>query len=143
MSRSGRLQRVVEFWETMTPASVAGMAAVYTEDITFRDPFNDVKGHAALTHICVDMFERLDGVKFTILETIEESDRAFLVWDFHFRIKTLKPDLVRCIHGGSHLKFAPDGRVFAHRDYWDAAGELYEQLPVVGALMRFLKKRAG
>jgi steroid Delta-isomerase len=30
-----------------------------------------------------------------------------------------------------------------HRDYWDAAGELYEQLPWVGALMRFLKKRAG
>jgi hypothetical protein len=30
-----------------------------------------------------------------------------------------------------------------HRDYWDAAGELYEQLPLVGGLMRWLKKRAG
>lgn len=143
MSRSARLERVVAFWETMTPAALSGIGSVYTEDVSFRDPFNDVKGHAALTHICADMFERLDGVKFTILETIEEGDRAFLVWDFHFRIRTLKPGLVRCIHGGSHLKFASDGRVFAHRDYWDAAGELYEQLPVVGALMRFLKKRAG
>lgn len=143
MNRSARLQRVVDFWEGMTPASLTGMAAVYTEDIAFRDPFNDVKGHAALTHICADMFNRLDGVKFTILETIEEGDRAFLVWDFHFRIKTLKPDLARRIHGGTHLQFAPDDRVFQHRDYWDAAGELYEQLPVVGALMRFLKKRAG
>jgi steroid delta-isomerase len=27
-----------------------------------------------------------------------------------------------------------------HRDYWDAAEELYEKLPLVGALMRWLKR---
>ena len=35
------------------------------------------------------------------------------------------------------------GQVTLHRDYWDAAEELYEKLPVVGALMRWLKKRAN
>ena len=50
---------------------------------------------------------------------------------------------MRRIHGTSHIRFAADGRVQYHRDYWDAAGELYEQLPLVGLLMRFLKKRAG
>jgi hypothetical protein len=34
-------------------------------------------------------------------------------------------------------------RVAVHRDYWDAAEELYEKLPVVGSLMRWLKKRAN
>jgi hypothetical protein len=29
-----------------------------------------------------------------------------------------------------------------HRDYWDAAEELYEKIPVLGGLMRWLKKRA-
>jgi hypothetical protein len=29
-----------------------------------------------------------------------------------------------------------------HRDYWDAAEELYEKLPVLGGLMRWLKKQA-
>jgi hypothetical protein len=33
------------------------------------------------------------------------------------------------------------GRVSLHRDYWDAAEELYEKLPVVGALMRWLRRR--
>jgi hypothetical protein len=28
-----------------------------------------------------------------------------------------------------------------HRDYWDAAGELYAQLPLLGALMRWLQRR--
>jgi len=28
-----------------------------------------------------------------------------------------------------------------HRDYWDAAEELYEHLPLVGSLLRWLKRR--
>jgi len=34
-------------------------------------------------------------------------------------------------------------RVAVHRDYWDAAEELYEKLPVLGSLMRWLKRRAN
>ncbi|MBL8514840.1 MAG: nuclear transport factor 2 family protein [Betaproteobacteria bacterium] len=143
MNRSAQLQRTVAFWETMSPESLAGIAIVYTEDVKFRDPFNDVAGIEKLRHICEDMFVRLDDPRFKILDTVEQENRAFITWDFTFRIKTLNPHVVRTIHGGSHLTFAPDGRVCVHRDYWDAAGELYEQLPVVGALMRFLKRRAG
>jgi hypothetical protein len=28
-----------------------------------------------------------------------------------------------------------------HRDYWDAAEELYEKLPVIGVLMRAMRSR--
>jgi len=30
--------------------------------------------------------------------------------------------------------------VFYHRDYWDAAEELYEKLPLIGSIFRFLHK---
>jgi len=33
--------------------------------------------------------------------------------------------------------------VSLHRDYWDAAEELYEQIPVLGGFMRWLKRRAN
>ena len=41
------------------------------------------------------------------------------------------------------MRFAADGRVVYHRDCWDAAEELYEKLPVLGALMRWLKRQAA
>ena len=41
------------------------------------------------------------------------------------------------------LAFAPDGRIAMHRDYWDAAEELYEKLPVLGGLMRWIRRRAA
>ncbi|NBU45056.1 MAG: nuclear transport factor 2 family protein, partial [Betaproteobacteria bacterium] len=30
-----------------------------------------------------------------------------------------------------------------HRDYWDAAEELYEKFPLVGHMMRWLKRRVN
>jgi hypothetical protein len=49
----------------------------------------------------------------------------------------------QCIRGGTHLRLAADGRILEHRDYWDAAEELYEKLPLLGALMRWLKRGAN
>jgi hypothetical protein len=141
MIRSAALTRLVDYWQTLTPAAVADIDSVYAEDAYFRDPFNEVTGLEKIRHIFADMFVRLDAPRFTIIETIEEPHGAILIWDFTFRLKTLKPELARCIHGTSHIRFAADGRVQYHRDYWDAAGELYEQLPLVGSLMLWLKKR--
>jgi hypothetical protein len=40
------------------------------------------------------------------------------------------------------MTFNEELLITEHRDYWDAAEELYEKIPVLGALMRWLKKRA-
>jgi hypothetical protein len=40
------------------------------------------------------------------------------------------------------MTFNEQSLIVEHRDYWDAAEELYEKIPVLGALMRWLKKRA-
>ena len=138
---SAALMRLVEYWQTLTPQSVHKIAAVYATEATFRDPFNDVRGIEKIHRIFADMFVRLDAPTFTIIETIEQSHGALLIWDFNFRLKSLKPQLTRRIHGASHIRFDADGRVAYHRDYWDAAGELYEKLPLLGALMRWLRNR--
>lgn len=140
MNAPERLAHLVDFWQTLTPERVAQLEAYYTEDASFQDPFNTVQGIAAITHIFDEMFLRLVGPRFEIRETVASGDAAFLVWDFTFGIRALKPAHQRLIHGSSHIRFAPDGRVCYHRDYWDAAGELYAQLPVLGGLMRGLAR---
>ena len=141
--RSAPLARLIDYWQTLTPSTVNAITAIYAADAYFRDPFNEVTGSEKIRHLFADMFVRLNDPAFNITETIEEPHGALLIWDFTFRIKALKPQITRRIHGSSHIRFAVDGRVQYHRDYWDAAGELYEQLPLLGVLMRFLKKRAG
>ncbi|MGZ5818075.1 MAG: nuclear transport factor 2 family protein, partial [Burkholderiaceae bacterium] len=63
-------------------------------------------------------------------------------WDFHFRMHHFSKE-EQCIRGATHLRFDSDGLVSMHRDYWDAAEELYEKLPALGVLMRILKRIAN
>ena len=135
------LNRLVNYFQSLSPVTVADMSRVYTEDAYFRDPFNEVTGIEPIKHIFGEMFVRLHEPRFAITEKIVQENSAILIWDFDFRIKSLKPNLVRRIHGLSHVRFAADGRVNYHCDYWDAAGELYEQFPVIGSVMRWLKRR--
>ena len=142
-SSTEALKKLRVYFQNLTPANVDEMGEHYADNAYFRDPFNEVRDVAAIQHIFKDMFVKLHDPRFTITEVIQDTQGAVLIWDFDFRIKSLKPDLKRRIHGLSHIRFAADGRVNYHRDYWDAAGELYEHFPLIGAVLRWLKRRAG
>jgi len=72
-----------------------------------------------------------------------QGQQCFLTWEFRFGFKGFKRGQEQVILGASHLVLSDTGRVTLHRDYWDAAEELYEKLPLVGGLMRWLKRRVG
>lgn len=133
-----RVQRVIERFESLGPADVERLGELYTADARFKDPFNDVQGLPAVQRVFRHMFEVLVQPRFVVLEALLDGDRCFLTWDFHFAPRGRPPMRV---HGGSLLRFAADGRVREHVDYWDAAHELYAKLPLLGGLMRWLKRR--
>jgi len=137
-----RVARIIERFERLQQADVPRLADLYGIDARFKDPFNEVQGHAEIQRIFAHMFESLDGPRFVILDAVVQGDQCFLRWDFHFRMKRFSRD-AQVLRGGSHLRLAADGRISEHRDYWDAAEELYEKLPVIGTLMRWLKARAN
>lgn len=140
--KAAHLERVRAFFESITPESAARIDEIYAPDAYFKDPFNEVRGVAEIRRIFEHMFAQLAEPRFVIRDTVAQGADAFLTWDFRFRLRRFR-DTEQVIHGASHLRFAPDGRVCFHRDYWDAAEELYEKLPFLGGLMRWLKRRAA
>ena len=134
------VERVAHWYEQLTPATLAQLDDVYASTARFKDPFNDVRGLVAIRAVFIHMFARLDGPRFVVQRRLVDGAHAMLVWDFFFRFRGQAQE--HCIHGATHLQFGPDGRILLHRDYWDAAEELYEKLPVLGGLMRWLKRRA-
>ena len=137
-----RLAELVRFYETLAPQTLGELARLYAEDAYFRDPFNEVRRRADIEAIFARMFESLAAPRFTVTGRFAQGDEAMLLWDFAFAVRAWRPRERHLIRGASHLRFAADGRVAAHRDYWDAA-ELYETLPVLGALLRAVKRRMG
>ena len=140
---SGAVEKLVQFFEDLSPQSVQELALFYSPDARFKDPFNDVTGLPAIRHIFEHMFEALDAPRFVVTGRIVQGQQCFLTWEFHFAFRRFRQDQPQVILGGSHLVFSSQGYVTLHRDYWDAAEELYEKLPLVGRLMRWLKRQAN
>ncbi len=137
-----RIARIVELFEQLSPEGLPRLGEVYTEGARFKDPFNEVQGVPAIRSIFEHMFGTLDAPRFVVHDIVVQGDQCFLTWDFVFRLKRTRGDEL-VVRGGSHLKLADDGRISLHRDYWDVAEELYEKLPLLGALMRWLKRRVN
>jgi hypothetical protein len=136
-------QNLATFFETLTPQSVAQLATLYDTQATFKDPFNEVQGLPEIERIFRHMYEALDQPHFLITAQLVDGRQTFLTWEFRFRFKRFDTTTWQTVRGGSHVVFNEQGLVTMHRDYWDAAEELYEKLPVVGGAMRWLKKRAN
>jgi ketosteroid isomerase-like protein len=137
-----RIARIIELFEQLSPAGLSQLAQIYTDDARFKDPFNEVQGVPAIRRIFEHMFRTLEAPRFVIHDVVVQGEQCFLTWDFVFRPKRSGSDEL-VVRGGSHLRLADDGRIVVHRDYWDVAEELYEKLPVLGALMRWLKRRVN
>ena len=137
-----RVAQLVGLYESLAPANLPALRGVYADDASFKDPFNAVQGVAAIARIFGHMFRTLDNPRFQVLQIVADADHVFLTWDFHFRRRG-QHGVPMCIHGASHVRFNARGQVAMHRDYWDAAEELYQKLPLLGALMRWLKRRLG
>ena len=135
------LRRLVEFFEALTVDNARLVDTIYSADAFFKDPFNEVIGIAEIRRLFEHMFRQVDSPRFVVTTQVLQGDQAFLTWDFLFRMKRFST-AEQCIRGATHLRFDGDGKCCLHRDYWDAAEELYEKLPVLGGLMRVLKKAA-
>ena len=136
-------QNLAVFFEKLSPSSVSQLHMLYDAQASFKDPFNEVKGLPEIERIFRHMYVALDQPHFVITGQLVDGAQAFLTWEFRFRFKRFDTTTLQTVRGGSHVVFNEQGLVSLHRDYWDAAEELYEKLPVLGGVMRWLKARAN
>lgn len=138
-----RVQTLVRFFEQLQRSDLPRLAQLYAEQAYFKDPFNEVRGLAQIERIFAHMYEALDQPHFVVTEQILQGRQCFLAWEFRFRFKRFDRSSWQVVRGSSHLRLDEQGLVDYHRDYWDAAEELYEKIPGLGALMRWLRRQAN
>lgn len=137
-----RTEAVVHFFENLQRSELSRLGQIYAPQARFKDPFNEVQGVTQIEAIFEHMYRSLEQPHFYVTERVLQGRQCFLVWDFRFRFQRFSPAQWQTVHGSSHLRFDEQGLVEYHRDYWDAAQELYEKLPAVGTLMRWLRRQA-
>jgi len=141
-----QLKEMILFFENLTQENIGRLSKYYANDAQFKDPFNDVIGIKRIEDIFLHMFKTLKAPKFVVHDVACQGLNTFITWDFHFELEQMPSKGPMLIKGASHLIWTVDAltqeyRIKTHRDYWDAAEELYEKLPLLGILMKWLKKK--
>ncbi len=109
----------------------------YDSNVSFKDPFNEIKGIEKLMKIFDHMFKNLGNPHFVFIDTIENEEQVFLTWDFLFKLNEKEYK----IHGSTHLKYNEKNRIFYHRDYWDTGEEVLLKVPIIRTLYSFFRKK--
>lgn len=133
------LNKYIEYYQTLTLRSVRLIEKIADPQIVFKDPFNRVEGVDNVVAIMRKMFEDVENPSFTVEDSAWGRDdrTAYIKWVFMFGPESKRQQ----IYGMSEVMFSPEGLVVMHNDFWDAAENIYERVPVLGFILKLIKKK--
>jgi steroid delta-isomerase len=137
------LARYIHALETLDAASVPALATLVRPDIRFRDPFSQVVGADRMLLIFTRLFEDCMDVRFVAGAPVRGSLVAYVSWTMDYRLRRWAKGPLWRIEGASEIHLAEDGLIAAHIDHWDAASQFYERLPVIGGILRAIRRRVA
>ncbi|MCA1769733.1 MAG: nuclear transport factor 2 family protein [Halomonas sp.] len=135
-----RLEAFCAFFNKLDKSCTKDLFRFYTPDVVFIDPLHRIEGSEALERYFLTLYENVTACRFSFNERQMLDDQAFAAWTMSLTHPRLDGGREIQVDGCSHLTFAADGRVMRHRDYFDAGALLYERLPLLGGIIRRVKK---
>ena len=131
------LAAYARFYETLSPDTLDGLRRLVAPEVRFKDPFNDLRGVDALLRATSAMF-RFGTPRFEVIDRALGERAGYLLWRYTVDTASERPWI---IDGMTELRFDAEGRVIEHIDHWDAAGQVYDKVPLLGTLLRLARRR--
>ncbi|MDE1230773.1 nuclear transport factor 2 family protein [Vibrio aestuarianus] len=136
------VQSVSEVYQKLNKANLHLLDEVYHNDVVFEDAAHRLEGKVSLSEYFNNLYQNVTRCDFTIHEQQQMGNSGFLTWTMALQHPKLGKGSLIYVQGMSHLKFQ-DGKVIYHRDYFDLGEMLYENLPLLGSVIRAVKQRLG
>ncbi len=115
---------------------------LYHPNVVFEDAAHRLEGWSELKRYFDSLYRNVNSCHFNIQEQQQHGDSGFITWTMELRHPKLQNGATIYVNGMSHLKFS-EGKVIYHRDYFDLGEMLYENLPLLGSIIRTIKQRLG
>lgn len=135
-------ERFKRMFNAMKSGNIGNLAEVYSQDAVFIDPFGRVEGLDNLTRHFEKLYTNVISCEFKFGDLLVSKNDACIPWVMTLRHPKLRGGKPLTVDGISRLQIA-QGRVTEHRDYMDAGQMLYENLPVLGRVVRWVRDYAS
>lgn len=127
-----------QFYQDLGHLRLDALPNVYDTQVVFKDPVHEVRGINALHAYMSDICKNVSAGRFEYLDQVIGENRAYIKWNMYFKHKALGNKQI-VVRGVSQIEFGE--KIYYHEDVYDMGQLLYEQVPVLGSITRFLKGR--
>lgn len=137
------LQGFARDFASLDKHNLERLNSLYSPDIEFTDPLHQVHGLPRLRDYFGELYANVSQLHFDFsgFDQVEDG-QGYLRWTMSYRHPRLNAGQTIQVEGCSHLLWR-NGRVYRHRDYFDAGALLYQHLPIIGRVIAWLKRRIG
>ncbi len=112
--------------------------AIYDRDVTFIDPFHEIRGLSRLSIYFSELYKNVQDCQFEFGEVYSKTSSALILWNMKFRHRSLSKNVIE-VPGSTQIRFGD--KIYFHRDYFDAGKMIYENVPIVGGVIKYIKRK--
>ena len=139
---SSRLEEIESLFNNFNKDTLNLADDFYDPDVVFLDPIVELRGRDSLKAYYADMYKNVTSIRFDFFGGVEKDDEAVVFWTMEVRAEGFKGGEPVLLDGTSHIKFGGEsGKAVYHRDYFDMGAFVYENIPVLGSIVRYVKKK--
>ena len=114
---------------------------VYAPDAYLNDTLKTIHGALAIRDYFIKTAKGLDSMIVTFDDLAVSGRNYYFRWTMDTRMKNLaRGKNVRTI-GITMVRFDGEGRVILHQDFWDSAQGVWEHVPVMGGVIRWIRTK--
>lgn len=129
------------FYQNSGQLQLDQLDALYTQDVEFRDPLHTILGILALKSYMKNLYTNSRDIRFEYTDEQSGDNWAVVTWLMHFRHPSLAGGQLISVRGITQIRFTD--RIFYQEDFYDLGAMLYQHVPVLGRIIRFINRRIG
>ncbi len=132
----------VDFFKELNSDTMDLIDEFYDRYILFRDPLVEIRSREKLKDYYRRLYQNVQEIDFDISYVVQENNNTALAWKMMLRAENFNGNKPVTVDGSSIIKFGgSEGKAIYHRDYFDLGEFVYEGIPVVGGLVRIVKRK--
>lgn len=134
-------KKCIDFFKNLSFETLNEVDKFYAKDASFTDPLIEISGIEAIRDYYRKLYQHVTEIDFEFNNFVISEQTCSFEWIMDFKAKKLNSGKNIRVFGISCIKFNSDNMAIYQRDYYDMGEFIYERVPILASVIKYVKRR--